>query len=77
MSAKAAAAGCEAVIAELVAAVKERKSALESAAKKEGKKDYALSKEQVRALLQQEWDNIATSRLIAAALAEASDALGV
>lgn len=74
---KVAGESCEAVVAELVAAVKERKAALAKAAKDEGKKDFSLSKDQMKALLQQAWDNLATGRLVAAALAEASAELGI
>jgi len=77
MAKAATAVTCSAVVAEIVAAVKDRKAELEKAAKAEGKKDGSLSKDQVGALLQQAWDEIETSKLINAALDEARAELGL
>lgn len=74
---KAAGTKVESIIGELVSKVKERVKALKETAEAEGKKDSKLSKEQVRALLNEAWDNTSTSRLIDAALSEAAEELGV
>lgn len=74
---KTAIVSCAEVVAQMVEDVKARKAALEKAAKAEGKKEAALSKDQVAALLKSVWDDIPTARLIDAALAEAGAQLGL